>query len=127
MFILAESALMSTGLEVFSFIVPLLATVITIAISALLKKGVDRLGVKRSQEVDDMIDKYVGIGVSYAKQAAEKKLEGRELTSGDKLGLATKTVLGELKQSGVKGVAEDLIVARIEAMLNLEGAAKKLG
>ncbi len=126
MFLLAESALSSVGLEVLSFLIPILSVIATIALSSLAKRVVDKLGLKRSKDIDDMLDKYIGIGVNYAEKLAKKKLDGREISGSDKLGVAVKTVLGELKQSGIKGVAEDLIVARVEALLQIEGAAKKL-
>lgn len=118
--IFAESMWSTLGAGILEGILPLLATVITVALAALVKKGIDKLGVKRSQDVDDMIDKYVGIGIGYAKQYAANKLKagGSALRGGDKLGIAVKTVMGELDQSGITGVAESLIVARIESALS---------
>lgn len=122
----AQSVWSTVGLTVLESLLPVLGTIITVALVGLIKKGIDKLGVNRSEQIDTMIDKYVGIGVDYAERAATKKLGGRELKSGDKLSLAVKTVMGELDQSGVKGVAEDLIVGRIEALLSSKDAAKNL-
>lgn len=113
------SMLGGAGLEILKAVTPFIAIVLTIALSGLAKKNVQRLGIERSKDVDDMIDKYVGIGVNYVKRVAEKKLDGRELDKKDKLALATKTVLGELDQSGLKGIGEDLIKARIENWLEV--------
>jgi len=126
MYLLAESIWATLGAGVLAGILPLLATVLTVAVAALAKKGVDKLGIKRSQDIDDMIDKYVGIGVGYAERYAKSKLaaDGTKVGGNDKLALAVKSVMGELDQSGIKGVAENLIVARIESAL--EGTEKKV-
>jgi hypothetical protein len=116
--LLAESVWASVGFEVLGAIMPILAGVITLALTALVKKGVDKLGISRSQEIDTMIDKYVGIGINYAQKAASNKLDGRSHDGKSKMTIAVKTVLDELNQSGITGVAEDLIVARIENALH---------
>ena len=122
--ILADSIWATVGGALGTAFMPLLATIATAAVVALAKKGIDKLGVTRSQEIDDMIDKYVGIGIGYAERWANSKLSGDgKPASEDKLALAVKTVAGELDQSGITGVAEDLIVARIESAL--EGGPKK--
>jgi len=103
---------------------PVLATIVVTALVALIKKGIDKLGVTRSQEIDDMLDKYVGIGIGYAERWASSKLSGDGKPSGEaKLAVAVKTVIGELDQSGITGVLETLIVGRIEAAL--DGDSKK--
>lgn len=109
------------GLQLLEFLLPLIAVVLTVGVAALLKKGVDSIGVNRSAQIDTMIDKYVEIGVNAAKMAAEKKLNTSSKMSGDdKLGLATKTVLTELEQSGLKSVGEQLIKDRIENFLHID-------
>ncbi len=124
--VLAESIWASVGFEVLGAILPILATVVTLALTALVKKGVDKLGLTRSQDIDAMIDKYVGIGINYAEKAAANKLGGRSHDGESKMVLAVKTVLDELGQSGIAGVAEDLIVARIEnALHEKDGNVKK--
>lgn len=106
------------GVEIGQFLLPIVGTVLTIIISYLLKRLIDKMGIQRSEKIDDMIDKYVNIGITYANRAAEKKLGGLTYDSKDKLALAVKTVAEELKQSGIKDVAEQLIVARIESALS---------
>lgn len=114
------------GMEIGKFLLPVLSTVLVIVLSALAKKLVDKLGVNRSVQIDEMIDKYVAIGVKAAERVATNKIGSSEtLRSGDKMSLATKTVLSELEQSGIKGVAEELIKARIEHYLEVKDPKEK--
>ncbi len=107
------------ALVLLQFILPVVSSVLVVVLTALAKKWLDKLGVERSVKIDDMIDRYVDIGVKYAERVAQKKLDGRAeaLTGPEKRSLAVNTVLAELEQSGIKGVTEQLIKARIEKML----------
>jgi len=113
------STLGDAGLQVLGFLLPVIAVVGSIVVAALVKKLLDWLGVKRSEKIDEMIDKYVGIGVNAAERTARKKLDGRQLDRNDKLNIAVKTVLGELEQSGIRGVTTELVKARIEDYLEI--------
>ena len=115
--LIAASSVSTVGLGLLDFLLPTISAVLTALAIVGVKAALDKMGVKRSIQVDDMIDKYVKIGVNYAQRYAEKKLDGRDVTPQDKLGIAVKTVLGELEQSKIKGVAHDLIVSRVEAAL----------
>ncbi|HUS89616.1 MAG TPA: phage holin, LLH family [Desulfosporosinus sp.] len=119
------SNLGGTGLEVLNFLLPVLSSAIVIVLSALAKKWVDKLGLERSERVDTMIDKYVGLAIHAAERTATKKIGGMELDGRDKLSLATRTVLGELEQSGLKGIGEELIKARIESYLEVRNPESK--
>lgn len=114
---------------VLDFLLPILATVITLLLAALAKKYIGKLGIERSDKVDAMIDKYVGLGVDAAEKAADNYLaaNGTKLSSGTKKANAINTVFLELEQSGIKGVAEELISARIEALLNSKEPGKSSG
>jgi len=122
--IFADSVWSTVGAGLLEGFLPVLATIATTALVLLIKKGIDKMGVTRSQEIDGMIDKYVGIGIGYAERFASSKFGGDAKVSGsDKMSLAVETVVGELDQSGITGVATSLIVARIESAL--EGDSKK--
>lgn len=111
------------GLDVLQFLLPIFGTILTIVLAALARKALQKAGIERSNQIDAMIDKYVGIGVNFADRAATKKLGGRAYKGEDKMRLAITTVMGELEQSGLKKVGEDLIRARIEDYLHV-GEAK---
>jgi hypothetical protein len=113
----------SVALDVLAWLLPILGALLTLLLPQLLKKLIDKMGLERSKEIDALIDKYVKQGVDYAERFARLKLDGRELKSGDKLSLAVRTVLKELEQSGIRGVTEDLIKARIESYLELKEPA----
>lgn len=117
------SALGGAGIEILKFLLPFLSTIVVLVLSALAKKHIEKLGLDRSDRIDDMIDRYVPLAVNAAQRVAEKKLLGKELDKKDKLALATSTVLGELEQSGLKGVGEELIKARIENWLEVKKAS----
>lgn len=120
MFIFAESMWATIGSGVAQALLPVLSTILVAALVGLIKKGIDKLGVKRSQEIDTMLDKYVGIGIGHAERFALNRLsaDGKSSVTGkDKLGLAVSTVMSELDQSGITGVVESLIVGRIEHAL----------
>lgn len=106
------------GLQVLYFALPILSAVLIAVLTALAKKWAEKLGVERSEKIDDMIDRYVELAVRATEKVAANKLASNvKMSSEDKLGLAVKTVLDELEQSGIKGVTEAVITARIEAFL----------
>ena len=111
--------------ELGQFVLPIAASVLTVVLAALAKKLLDKWGLERSEKVDNMIDRYVGTSVEFAERFATKKLDGRVVDGKDKLALATRTVLAELKQSGIKDVGEELIKARIEAWLSAKEVDSK--
>lgn len=105
------------------WILPLLGGLLVILGIAGVKKLLDKIGVERSEKVDNLIDRYVRIGISTAEVAGKKYLaaQGVKLASGSKKSRAVSTVLRELEQSGIKGVAEALISDRIEHWLGVDG------
>ena len=105
------------------YLLPVLVTIMTILLVAGSKKLLDKWGIERSDKVDSMIDKYVSYGVDFANVAATKYLssQGEKLSGRSKKAKAVNVVLEELKQSGVTGVAEELISARIESWLVTDG------
>jgi hypothetical protein len=105
------------------YVLPILASILTLLLAAGAKKLFEKWGVERSDKVDAMIDKYVGIGVNFAEVAGTKYLEtqGMKMSGGSKKAKAIKVVMDELKQSGVTDVAEDLVSARIESWLLDDG------
>jgi len=120
---------MEAILPVLEWIMPIAATVITILLAALAKKYIGKLGVERSEKVDAMIDRYVSIGVGAANSAAKAAIKAKqgEMPGESKKATAVKVVLDELEQSGIKGVAEELISARIEALLEDKEPGKSTG
>lgn len=105
------------------WVLPLLGGLLVILGIAGVKKLLDKMGVERSEKVDGLIDRYVRMGISAAEVAGKKYLvtQGVKLASGSKKSRAVSTVLRELEQSGIKGVAEDLISDRIEHWLGVDG------
>jgi len=120
---------MDVLLPILDWVLPVVAAILTIALVALAKKHVGKLGIERSKVVDDMIDRYVSMGVSAAERAGAAALaaQGQKLPGSSKKSVAVKVVLAELEQSGVKGVAEQLIKARIEAFLEDKEPGKLTG
>jgi len=106
-----------------SWLLPLLASLLTILAIAGLKRLMDKWGVQRSEKVDDLIDRYVRMGINVAEVAGRKYLEnqGARLTSGSKKSIAVGSILRELDQSGLKGITEELIAGRIEHWLERDG------
>jgi hypothetical protein len=104
------------------YLAPLLAGVLTILLTIGAKKLLDKVGVDRSQKIDDMIDRYITVGVDFANVWATKKAaENTPVTGESKKAKAIKVVMDELTQSGVTGVAEELLTARIESWLLTKG------
>ena len=120
---------MEVLLPILDWVLPVAAAVITIALVALAKKHVGKLGIERSIAVDDMIDRYVAMGVKAAERAASAAIATQtgKLDGSSKKAVAVKVVLNELEQSGVKGVAEQLIGQRIEAFLEDKEPGKSTG
>lgn len=115
----------SLGIPVATWMLPIIGAVV----SALLIWGGRKLLKKfnvDNQQLDEMLTKYVKIGVDYAERFAENKLaaQGEKVPSTDKLSLATKTVLAELDKAGITKVGEQLIQARIESWLTDKDAAE---
>ena len=106
-----------------SWALPVIAGILTMLAIVGVKKLLDKMGIERSEKVDDMIDKYVNMGINVANVAGTKWLEtqGVKMASGSKKARAVKVVLDELEQSGIKDVAESLISDRIEHWLEKRG------
>lgn len=114
---------MEVLLVILNHLLPVIAGVLALLLAAGAKKLMDKWGVERSAQVDAMIDDYVGKGVDYAEVLARKYLKdnGSAMASSSKKAKAVNVVMGELKQSGITNVAEDLVVARIESWLEVNG------
>jgi len=110
-------------LLIVSNLMPVIAGVLTILIAIGSKKLMDKWGVERSEKIDGMIDTYVKKGVDYAEVIARKYIAENSvpMTGPSKKAKAIKVVMDELKQSGIAGVAEELVVARIESWLEVKG------
>ena len=111
-------------LQILNFIIPLAAAAITTAVTILLKAWIKKLGIDKAQKLDGMIDDYVEKAVDAVERAALAYTANSPNVSGtSKVPSATKKqravgiVIEELKQSGVRDVAENLIANRIEAAL----------
>lgn len=105
------------------YLLPVLAGILVLLGIAGIKKLLDKWGVQRSEAIDDMIDNYVRKGVNFAEVMARKYLAANnaKMSGESKQAKAVKVVMDELEQSGVKGVAEDLVIARIESWLEDSG------
>lgn len=116
-------------LPILDWVLPVAAACLTIVLAALAKKHIGKLGVERSDRIDDMIDRYVGIGVDAAERAANAAVKAQmgKMPGESKKAMAIKTVLAELDQSGIKGVGEELIADRIESWLEVRDAGKSTG
>ena len=110
---------MEIALVVLKYLLPVILGVLALLATVGVKKLLEKWGVERSAAVDAMIDDYVKKGVGFAESWANHFMteNGAKAASTDKRAKAIGVVLGELKQSGITDVAEDLIVARIESML----------
>ena len=110
-------------LVILNHLLPVIGGVLAILIVAGLKKLMDKWGIDRSAAIDTMIDTYVNKGIDVAEVAARKYMQenGAKLDSGDKKTKAINVVMEELKQSGITGVAEELVVGRIESWLEVKG------
>lgn len=108
------------------YVLPLLATLLTILVSVGVKKLIDKFGLDRTERVDDLIDKYVGVGINYAEVMARSYLSntGDKMPSLTKKQKATKVVMNELKKAGVLDVTQELVSARIESWLEDESDKK---
>lgn len=114
---------MEVLLVVLNYLLPVIAGILAILLAAGSKKLMDKWGIERSEKIDKMMDTYIGKGVDYAEIAARKYLDtrGAALSGEDKKAKAVKVVMDELAQSGVTGVAEELVIARIESWLEQTG------
>jgi len=114
---------MDMFLTVLSYLLPVIFSILTILATAATKHLLTKWGVDRSQKIDRMIDDYVEKGVQYAEVSARKYLneKGSSMPSDDKRLKAVRVVMDELEQSGLTGVAEELITARIESYLEGNG------
>jgi hypothetical protein len=110
-------------LVVLNHLWPVIGGILAILLAAGAKKLMDKWGIDRSEKIDNMIDVYVGKGVDYAEVVARKYASenGIKMAGGSKKAKAVNVVMEELKQSGITGVAEELVVARIESWLEVKG------
>lgn len=114
------------GLQALEFLLPVLASVLTVVLTLLARKWLAKLGVESDSQTDAMIDKWVKIGVDYAEQVAKNKLKaGETVKPEDKMATALQAVLLELDRTGLKNVGEKLLVARIESALSDKKVAEQ--
>jgi hypothetical protein len=106
-------------LTLLNYLLPVIGSILALLLAAGAKKLLDKWGIERSDKIDAMLDKYIGIGVSSAEVAATKYLAatGSKMPGGNKKTKAIKVIMEELKQSGITNVAEELVSARIESWL----------
>lgn len=114
---------MDIFLIVVEYLLPLIASVLTVVIAAGAKRLFDKWGIERSQTVDAMIDDYAKKGVDYAEVMGRKYLadNNAKISSRSKMSHAVGIVMRELKQAGITNVAEELVVGRIEYWLESTG------
>jgi len=110
---------MEIGLTILGYLLPIIAAALTLFAIAGVRKLLDKLGLERTEKIDDLIDKYVHLGVDTAEMAGVNYLKsrGEKMPSEDKKLKAVKVVMNELEQSGIKDVAEELIIDRIESWM----------
>jgi len=110
---------MEIGLTILGYLLPVIASILTILLIAGARWLMRKLGVERSEKIDDLIDRYVKMGVNAAEASATAYLvaRGEKMPSDDKMRKAVDAVMKELDQSGIKDVAEELITNRVEHWL----------
>lgn len=114
------------GLQALQFLLPVVASVLTVVLTLLARKWLAKLGVESDAQTDAMIDKWVKIGVDYAEQAAKNKIKaGETVKPEDKMATALQAVLLELDRTGLKNIGEKLLVARIESALSDKKVAEQ--
>jgi hypothetical protein len=108
-------------LTLLNLALPTIATAIGIILIALLRKGLKKLGLEENRQLDDMIDRYVQIGVNAAEKKATNAIKEKLATMSpeQKLESATAMILAELEAAGIKDVGPALIKTRIESYLNM--------
>jgi hypothetical protein len=106
-------------LEILKFVLAICGPVLTILLTMLVKKLLDKAGLERTAALNDLIDKHVATAVEYVERFANK-LAPEPMSGQSKAGLAVATVLGELEKAGIKDVASEFIQKRIEAYLEVK-------
>lgn len=115
----------SIGIPVLTVLLPVIAALVTALLVWGGRKLLKHFNISNA-DLDARLQDYVKIGVDYANAWAVQRLKatGTKPASEDKLGLATRTVLGELDKAGITKVGADLIIARIESFLADKKAAE---
>jgi hypothetical protein len=111
---------MEIVLSILGWLAPVLATVLTLVLTALVKKWLDKLGVEKTAKTDELVTSLVGNAVSAAERYAVLKIgEGTPVAGSDKKTQAVKIVLDQLESAGIKDVAAKVVEDRIEAWLHI--------
>lgn len=97
-------------------VVGILALPLVILATLLVRKGLQRLGLSQTAEIENLVVAIVNQGVKYAEQeAARLAAEGDEADSGTKMEIATTFILAQIEALGLEQMASDELVRRIEA------------
>lgn len=110
---------MEIVLTILAWLSPILVSVLTLVLTTLAKKWLDKLGVERTAKTDELVTNLVSNAVLAAERYGQLKLKehGAAVTGSDKKTEAVKIVLGQLESAGIKDVAQKVIEDRIEAVL----------
>ena len=97
-------------------VVGILALPLVILATLLVRKGLQRLGLSQTAEIENLVVAIVNQGVKYAEQEASRlAAEGDDADSGTKMEIATTFILAQIELLGIEQMASDEIVRRIEA------------
>lgn len=93
----------------------IVASVVMVVVTALVNKYI------KNKDVADTLDSILGKGVAWAEEQGRKALnDGSPMTGDTKLELAAQFVLKELEDLGYPKLAEDKLIAYLEAKLHSE-------
>lgn len=112
---------MEIVLSILAWLSPILVSVLTLVLTALVKKWLDKLGVERTLKTDELVTNLVTMSIASVEKVALNKLkETQSTTAGtDKKAQAVNMVLGQLEAAGIKDVAKKVVEDRIEALLHI--------
>jgi hypothetical protein len=104
---------------ILTWLSPVIVAALTVIVTALAKKALDKMGVERTAKTDELVTNLVGNAVLAAERLAKVQAAkaGIKLEGSDKKAEAVKIVLDQLEAAGIRDVARKVIENRIEAVL----------
>lgn len=117
--------------DVFYYILPLMiaifAPIIIIVIKRMVNKYSYRLDLQNSATINNLILELVEQGVNYAEQLAKNKAKAiGEIHGEDKLIIATRYIVDEIRERQICEITSEAIQKKIEAHLGIFAVADQI-
>jgi len=113
---------MESLIGVLPTIIEICVPILTLLVAWTVRKLAKKLDIENKINIEHLIDMVCKQAIGYVEKLDKnlQKMHNEKLESGDKLAKAIEIVTKELKLLGLTKITSDILVEKIEALLNKE-------